>query len=176
MPAIIGELVLVVALSWGLQRMSPTLAGILFAVYAALNGFTLSVVAFAYTGESIVIAFGATALLFGAMTVVGFTTNIDLSQYRGILFMGLIGLVIAGLVNLFLQSNTFAFIMSFFGVAIFTGLTAWDTQKLKNLAAAPELQDNPEMLARMSVFGALILYLDFVNLFLFLLRLFGRRR
>lgn len=173
--ALIAEFVLVIALSWAINRLSPPIAALLFLVYAALNGFTLSIFGLVYTGESIALAFVTTAAVFGVMTVFAFTTTVDLLKYQSYLMIGVIGLFIALIVNMFLQSGPFETIISLFGVALFTALTAYDTQKLKNMAASPEFQNNGEMVARYSIFGALQLYLDFINLFIFLLRLLGRR-
>jgi uncharacterized protein len=174
--AIIGEFALVIALSAGLRRMSVGLAAVLFFLYAAVNGFTLSLIAMIYTDASIVSAFVSTAALFGVMTVVGFTTQMDLSRYRTYFFMGLIGLVVAMVVNLFLRSSGFDLLISMFGVVLFTALTAYDTQKIKQLASDPTIQADGDLAMKFSILGALTLYLDFINLFLFLLRLFGRRR
>jgi FtsH-binding integral membrane protein len=173
--ALIAEFVLVIALSWAINKLSPPIAALLFLVYAALNGFTLSIFGLVYTGESIALAFVTTAAVFGVMTVFAFTTTVDLLKYQSYLMIGVIGLFIALIVNMFLQSGPFETIISLFGVALFTALTAYDTQKLKNMAASPEFQNNGEMVARYSIFGALQLYLDFINLFIFLLRLLGRR-
>ncbi len=174
--AVIAEFVLVIALSWAMPRLAPSVAALMFLAYSALNGFTLSVIGLVYTSESMLAAFVTTAGLFGAMSVFAFTTNIDLSRFRGILFIGLIGILIAMVVNLFLRSESMMYIISIFGVVIFTGLTAYDTQKIKNMAASQGLDSNPDMVTKLSIYSALILYLDFVNLFLFLLRLMGRRR
>lgn len=176
MVSLFGSLGLVLGLSFGIRRMSPTLATVMFFVYAAVLGFSLSTIFIVYELGAIYAAFFTTAGLFGAMTVVGFTTSVDLSKYSTYFMMGLIGLVIAMVVNMFLQSGPFDFLISIVGVILFTGLTAWDTQKLKNMSMAPELQDNNDMTMRLSVMGALMLYLDFINLFLFLLRLFGGGR
>lgn len=173
---VVVQFVLVIALTAGLQRMSPGLAAGLFFVYSAVTGLTFSSIFLVYELGSISAAFITTAGLFGAMTLVGFTTKTDLSKYSTYFMMGLIGLVIAMVVNMFLQSGPFDFLISIVGVILFTGLTAWDTQKLKNMSMAPELQDNNDMTMRLSVMGALMLYLDFINLFLFLLRLFGGGR
>ncbi len=174
--AIIAELALVVALSWGLQRMSPGVAATMFLVYAAVNGFTLSLIAVIYTSSSIVAAAGTAAALFGVMSVFAFTTNIDLTKWGAYFMMALIGLVIAMVINMFLRSGPFEMVISFFGVILFTGLTAYDTQKIKRLAATPELANDHSLAFKLSLIGALTLYLDFINLFLFLLRLMGRRR
>lgn len=173
--ALLGELALVIALSWAINRLSPTVAAIMFIAYSALNGLTLSLVVHAYTGSSVTLAFVSTAAIFGVMTVFAFTTSVDLLQYRSYFMIALIGLVIAMVVNLFLRSDGMTTLISAAGVLIFTALTAYDTQKLKYMAASPEFQQHGDAVARYSSIGALQLYLDFVNLFLFLLRLFGRR-
>ena len=167
---IIAEFGLVLALSAAANRLSMATAGGLFLLYSALNGATLSVVLLAYTGSSVATAFVTTAGTFGAMSVYATLTRRDLSSWGTFLFMGLIGVVIASLVNLFLQSGLMSFVISCVSVVVFTGLTAYDTQKLRALARSGGGS------AAMSVNGALALYLDFVNLFLALLRLFGRRR
>lgn len=174
--AIIGEFVLVIALSWAISRLSPTVAALMFLVYAALNGFTLSLFLYIYTGESVALAFFITAGTFAAMSVIGFTTDIDLTHWRTYLIVGLFGLLIALVVNMFLRSSGLEILISFAGVAIFMGLTAYDTQKIKYMAASPAFQSDGEAVAKYSIFAALQLYLDFINLFIFLLRLFGRRR
>jgi FtsH-binding integral membrane protein len=174
--AIIAELVVVLALSFGLRRLSPGVAIAMFFVYAALNGLTLSLIFWAYDLGKIGAAFLTTAGLFGAMTVVGYTTQLDLSQYRTYFIMGLIGLVIAMVVNMFLRSTGFELLISFVGVVLFTALTAYDTQKIKRMAADPTIEADGSLSMKLSIMGALALYLDFINLFLFLLRLFGRRR
>lgn len=173
--ALLGELALVIALSWAINRLSPTVAAIMFIAYSALNGLTLSLVVHAYTGSSVTLAFVSTAAIFGVMTIFAFTTSIDLLQYRSYFMIALFGLVIAMVVNLFLRSDGMTTLISAAGVLIFTALTAYDTQKLKYMAASPEFQQHGDAVARYSIIGALQLYLDFVNLFLFLLRLFGRR-
>ncbi|GAB4574882.1 MAG: hypothetical protein Kow0077_23610 [Anaerolineae bacterium] len=173
--ALIGELVLVVALNLALPRLSPAAAAALFVVYAALNGFTLSGIFLVYTGSSIASAFVATAAMFGAMTVVGFTTNIDLSRFGSFLIMAVIGLLVAMIVNMFLGSSMLNFIISGVGVLVFTGLTAYDTQKIKRIAATSTIQQDGSLAMKLSILGALTLYLDFVNLFLFILRFVGRR-
>ncbi len=174
--AIIAELVFVFALSLGISRMSPAVAAICFLIYSALNGFTLSLLIYAYTGDSVALAFFITAGTFAAMSVIGFTTKVDLSAYRTYFFFGLIGLIIALIVNAFLRSDVFQIILSFIGVLLFMALTAYDTQKIKFMAASPQFQEDGSAVAKYSIIGALMLYLDFVNLFIFLLSLFGRRR
>lgn len=174
--AIMAELALVIGLSFFLRRLSPFVAAVMFLLYAALNGLTLSIIFAVYSIGTIQLAFVSAAGTFAAMTVLGYTTELDLSQYRSYLLMGLIGLVVAGLVNFFLQSSGLDLLISMAGVLIFTVLTAYDTQKIKRLASDPEIQDDGSLLMKISIIGALSLYLDFVNLFLYLLRLFGRRR
>jgi FtsH-binding integral membrane protein len=175
--AIIAELGLVFALSLGIRRFSASTATIMFYVYAALNGFTLSIILLAYAGSSVVLALVGTTILFGTMTVVGLTTQADLTKLGTILIIGLIAVIITSIINIFLRSSGLEFIISIAGVLIFTGLTAYDTQKIKRMAADPTIQaEGPELLTKLSILGALTLYLDFINLFLFLLRLFGSSR
>ncbi len=167
---IIAQLGLVVALSAAAARMSTAAAGGLFLVYSALTGVTLSVVLLRYTGASVALAFVSTAGTFGAMSVYGTVTRKDLSSWGSFLFMGLVGIVIASLVNIFLGSSMVTFVVSCMSVVVFTGLTAYDTQKLRVFAREGGGTGG------VAVNGALALYLDFVNLFLALLRLFGSRR
>lgn len=167
---VIAELVLVVALSAAAPRMSAAKAGALFLLYSALNGATLSVVLLVYTGTSVALAFVSTAGTFGAMSVYGTVARRDLSSWRSFLFMGLIGVVIASVVNVFLRSSMMSFVVSCAAVVVFTGLAAYDTQRLRAFARAGGGSGG------MAVNGALALYLDFVNLFLALLRLLGARR
>jgi uncharacterized protein len=180
LPLVILQVVVVIALGWMMQRVSPTVAGGLFFFYSALNGVTFGVIFFGLvaTGQSMAItnAFLTTAGLFGAMTVVGYTTKVDLSKFSTFFMMALIGLMIAIVVNIFLGSTMLDFIISVFGVLLFTGLTAWDTQRIKNLAAMPEYQEHSDDMAKLAIMGALMLYLDFINLFIFLLRLFAGGR
>ncbi|MFO7322817.1 MAG: Bax inhibitor-1/YccA family protein [Chloroflexota bacterium] len=174
--SVFAQLALVVGISWGIRRLSPGVAASLFMLYAALNGFVFSMLLLYFEVGSVFAAFGTTAVLFGAMSVVGYTTEMDLTKLGGYLFMALIGLVLAMIVNLFLGSGPLEYIISIIGVLIFTGLTAYDTQKLKQMAADPALQADGATVARLSIIGALTLYLDFINLFLFLLRLMGAGR
>jgi len=167
---ILGELALVVALSAAAARMSSAVAGGLFLLYAALNGATLSVVLLVYTGASVALAFVSTAGMFGAMSLYGTVTRRDLASWRSFLVMGLVGIVVASVVNVFLGSTLVTFVVSCAAVVVFTGLTAYDTQKLRAFARAGGGSGG------VAVNGALALYLDFVNLFLALLRLFGGRR
>lgn len=176
--SIIGTLVLVVALSVGFSRkwLTPNLAMLFFFLYAALMGVVLSSVAYLATipglSSAVVSALATTIVLFGVMTVFGFTTNMDLTKWGTYLMIGLIGLIIAMIVNMFLRSDGMSLLISVIGVFIFTGLTAYDTQKIKQLTESYELQSDGNLALKFSIFGALTLYLDFVNLFLFLLRLF----
>ncbi len=174
--SLIAEIGLVIGLTWLMKRVSPAVAAGMFLVYAALNGFTLTLVLISYTLSSVAGAFLTTTAVFAVMSVIGFTTTIDLTKFRSYFLIGLIGLLIAMVVNLFLHSGPFDLLISMFGVVLFLGLTAYDTQRIKNMAADPAVQADPTMAARLSIFGALSLYLDFVNLFLFIIRLMGRRR
>lgn len=180
LPLIIGQLALVFGLGWAIGRIPVGVATGLFFLYAALNGLMFGAIFFAYiaTGQSqaIAAAFFTTAGLFGTMTVIGFTTKVDLSKYSTFFMMALIGLVIAMVVNFFLASSALDYIISIAGVLIFTALTAWDTQKIKNLAMLPEYQSYNDSMRKLAVMGALTLYLDFINIFLFLLRLFAGGR
>ncbi len=172
--AVIAELGLVLGISFGFNRISALTATGLFLVYAALNGFTLSLVLLAFTSTSVFSALIATAALFGAMSIIGYTTHVDLSKFGTFLMMGLIGLLIAMIVSIFINSGPLNLIINVVGVLLFTGLTAFDTQRIGRMAA--QMDAHGEAAAKMSVFGALKLYLDFINMFLFILRLVGRRR
>ena len=166
------ELGLVFYLSARATRLAPGTATALFVVYAALNGVTLSFVFLAYTGESVASTFVVTAGMFGAMALYGSTTKRSLAGFGQFLFMGLVGLVLASLVGIFWHNDALQFVISAVGVIVFTGLTAWDAQRLKQMALAiPAGQ-----VGSMAIVGALALYLDFINLFLFLLRFLGGRR
>ncbi len=170
---IIAELLLVVVISRMINRMAAATAGALFVAYSLINGLTFSVIFLAYTAQSIAGAFFITAGTFGVMSLYGYLTKRNLSSIGNICFMALIGLIIASVVNIFLRSSMFDLIVSIAGVIIFVGLTAYDTQKIKNMLA--ESSDS-ETGAKVAIIGALSLYLDFINLFLFILRLVGRRR
>lgn len=173
--AIIAEFGMVLGISFGFNRISAGVAGTLFFAYAALNGFTLSVVLLAFSIGSVFLAFAATAALFGAMTIIGYTTKVDLSKMGTYLMMGVIGLIIAMVVNMFVSSGPLDTIISMAGVLIFTALTAYDTQRIGRMAAQMSTTGG-ESAAKFGIFGALKLYLDFINMFLFILRLVGRRR
>lgn len=172
-PLIIGELVVVMGMTALAQRISAGTAFGLFLGYALLNGLTMALVFAVYTRESVASTFFVTAGTFGAMSAWGFFTKRDLTRFGSFLAMGLIGLIIASIVNIFLQSSAVTWVTTCIGVLVFVGLSAWDTQKLKRYFFASRDENDRRKLA---VNGALMLYLDFVNLFLYLLRLFGRRR
>lgn len=171
-PLMIAELVVVFAFSAMQSKVSGPVAAVLFILYAALNGLTFSVIFLAYELGSVGLVFGITAGAFAALSVFATVTKKDLSGWRSFLFMGLIGLIIASVVNIFLRSPMVTFVSSCVGVLVFAGLTAYDTQKLRQYHA------NSGYASAMSlaISGALMLYLDFINLFLMLLRLLGRRR
>ena len=160
-------------MSFGIAKMSTAKAQTVFWIFAGLMGASLSSIFLAYTGTSITRVFFITAGTFGAMSIYGYTTKKDLTKLGSFLFMGLIGIIIASLVNLFLKSSMMYFVISIIGVLVFVGLTAYDTQKIKNMYLA---SDSGEMIGKKAVMGALTLYLDFINLFIMLLRLFGQRR
>lgn len=173
---IIAQLGIVLGLSAMMPKLSPTNAGLLFFTYSALTGVTFSIIFLIYPIGSIAAAFLSTAGVFGAMTLVGLTTKTDLSQYGAYFMMGLIGLFIAIIVNMFLGSAFIDYVISIAGVLIFTALTAYDTQRIANMAADPRFQLNPDETLKFSVMAALTLYLDFINLFWFMLRLFAGGR
>ncbi|MBQ5972234.1 MAG: Bax inhibitor-1/YccA family protein [Prevotella sp.] len=171
---IIAELALVFIVSGMINRLSLTTATLLFTLYSVLNGVVLSSIFVVYSGTSIAKVFFITAGTFLAMAVYGYTTKRDLSSVGKLMFMGLIGLIIASIVNLFIKSSGLDLILSYIGVIVFVGLTAWDTQKIKQMLATQE--DIDEGAQKIALVGALSLYLDFVNLFLYLLRIFGGSR
>ncbi len=171
---VFGELGLVIAISGAINRLSAGAATGLFLLYSALNGVTLASIFLVYTGGSIAATFFVSAATFGAMSLYGYLTKRDLTSWGSFLFMGLVGVVIASLVNMFLHSPMVAWVASVCGVIVFVGLTAYDTQKIKALGAAGFGDEQAHRKA--SILGALTLYLDFINIFLMLLNLFGRRR
>jgi FtsH-binding integral membrane protein len=173
---IIGEFILVIAVTAAAAKLSPGTALALFFAYAALNGATFSIIFLVYTGDSIIMTFGIAAVLFAVMSVIGFTTKQDLTRWGPILFMGLIGFVIGTVANIFLASSALQWILTYAGIAIFLGLTVYDTQRIKTMTLAAIVQDESTAVSRVGILGALRLYLDFINLFLLLLRIFGRRR
>jgi hypothetical protein len=163
----------VLALSFGIQRMAAETAMLLFWIYAAVMGLSLGGIFLVFTGNSIARVFFITAATYGAMSVYGYTTRSDLSRFGSFLLMGLIGIVIASLVNIFVGSSGLQFAISIIGVLVFVGLTAYDTQRIKEMYLE---SDNSEIAGKKAVLGALALYLDFINLFMLLLQLFGQRR
>ncbi len=177
--AMFAPLGLVLLMGFGFSKLSyPALIGI-FILYSALTGISLSFILLAYTSASVVSCFAAAAGIFGLMAVLGYTTDVDLSKFGPILMVGLVGLIIASVINWFLNSPTFSYVMSFFGVALFTALTAYDVQKIKRIGEGIEVNGDQVTQVesnKMAIVGALTLYLDFLNIFLFLLRIFGGRK
>ena len=160
-------------ISFRIDRLQPTTAFALFTVYAGLMGVSLASIFLAYTGVSITRVFFITAATFGAMSLYGYTTKRDLSGFGSFLFMGLIGIILASLVNIWLASSMMQFVISIVGVLVFVGLTAYDTQQIKEMY---DVNDDGTVSGRKAIMGALRLYLDFLNLFIMLLQLFGDRR
>jgi uncharacterized protein len=170
---ILAEFALVFYLSSRVMKMEYATAAAVFMAYSVLNGITLSLIFYTYTASSIAFVFFISAAFFGFMSVYGLVTKTDLTSLGSLLFMGLIGIIIASVVNIFLRSSGLNWLISFVGVAVFLGLTAYDSQKIKNIHfsfAGTNKEKN------VSIIGALTLYLDFINLFLFILRILGRRR
>ena len=171
---IIAEFALVFAISGAINRLSLSTATLLFILYSVINGATLSSIFFAFSVATIGKVFFITAGTFGAMALVGYTTKTDLTSMGKLLFMALLGIIIASVVNMFVASSGLDLILSYVGVLVFVGLTAYDTQKIKQMCqAAPDAGESSQKLA---LIGALSLYLDFINLFLYLLRIFGNNR
>jgi FtsH-binding integral membrane protein len=171
---IIAELALVFAISGMINKMSAGTATTLFVIYSALNGITLSFIFLAYARASIVSTFFICSATFLACSIYGWTTKKDLTSLGGFFMMGLIGIIIASLVNIFIHSNAMTMIISYIGVIVFVGLTAYDTQKMKDMALTQPAGLDGEVIRKGAILGALSLYLDFINLFLMLLRIFGR--
>ena len=169
----LAPLAVVFYMSFGIAKMSVSKAQTTFWIFAALMGASLSSIFLIYTGASITRVFFITAGTFGAMSIYGYTTKKDLTKLGSFLMMGLFGIIIASIVNIFMKSSMMYFVISILGVLIFVGLTAYDTQKIKNMYTA---SDSGEIIGKKAVMGALTLYLDFINLFIMLLRLFGQRR
>ncbi len=169
----LAPLGIVMYLSFGISKMSASKAQSTFWVFAALMGASLASIFIVYTQMSIARVFFITSGTFGAMSIYGYTTKRDLTKLGSFLMMGLFGIIIASIVNIFMQSSMMYFVISILGVLIFVGLTAYDTQKIKNMYLA---SDSGELMGKKAVMGALTLYLDFINLFIMLLRLFGQRR
>lgn len=171
------ELGVVFAFSALVQKASATTLRILFIVYAALNGVTLSILGYIYTGESVIAVFLGTLVLFSVLAIYGYVTKEDLSKYRTYLIVGLIALVVMSIINIFLRSSQMDFILSIVGVVLFVIFTAYDVNRIKNqFTHSIVYEKEVELLDKIEIAGALTLYLDFINLFLYLLRLFGRRR
>lgn len=171
---LIGELAMVWYLSARLFQMSLTTATMMFVAYSVLNGVTMSCLFLVYTAASIATTFFICSGTFATMALIGYTTKMDLSKIGSVLFMALIGLIIASVVNMFVHSEGLYAIISYVGVLVFVGLTAWDTQKIKGWLSEYEYAD--ETAQKVALFGALDLYLDFINLFIYLLRILGSRR
>ena len=169
------EIIMVIGITAGINKLSAATATALFILYAAINGLTLSVIFLAYTLGSIAVTFAVTAGTFGVMALIGTVTKKDLTGMGNLLLMALLGLIIASIVNIFWANSTLYWICTYAGVLIFVGLTAYDAQKIKKMYIEAGT-DNPETTRKIAVLGALSLYLDFINLLLYLLRLFGRRR
>jgi FtsH-binding integral membrane protein len=165
---------LVLLMGAGMSKLSyPAMIGV-FLVYAGLMGMSLSFIFLAYTASSIFTVFLISAGMFGAMALVGYTTHTDLTKFGSLMMMLLVGIIIASIVNLFMHSSSFSYMLSFLCVAVFTGLTAYDVQKIKRIGA--QINADGSTTGKMAIWGALSIYLDFVNLFLALLRIFGNRR
>jgi FtsH-binding integral membrane protein len=171
---ILAELGIVIALSWAIKYMSPVMAMSAFLFYAALNGLTLASIFLVYTAESIGIAFFVTAGTFGAMCLYGATTKRDLTAMGSLAFMALIGIILASVVNIWVHSTPLYWVITYIGILVFVGLTAYDAQKIKRMHAVGIEGSDADK--KSAVLGALALYLDFINLFLMILRLLGRRR
>jgi uncharacterized protein len=171
----LAEIGLVFFISSSIQKIAPSTAIGLFLLYSALNGATLSIILLTYTGASIAATFFVTAGMFGATSLYGYTTKRDLTGIGSLAFMALIGILLASIVNIFLASSTLYWIITYLGVIIFVGLTAYDTQKIKQWSLQTNSNDSV-MVQRLGILGALTLYLDFINMFLFILRIMGRRQ
>lgn len=171
---VIGEFALVMAIYGAIGRLSATAATLLFVFYSIVNGATLSVIFLAYTMTSIASVFFITAGTFAVMAFIGYTTKTDLTSFGKMLMMGLIGIILATVVNIFIGSSMLNMIVSYVGVVVFVGLTAYDSQKIKNLLY--QVDNMSEEAQKLALLGSLTLYLDFVNLFLMLLRIFGGNR
>lgn len=172
----IAEVLIVAFLSGRISKISSQVALLIFAIYSVLNGITFSWIFLAYDLGSITSVFLVTAGTFGVMCAYGYVTKRDLSSIGNICLMALIGLIIASVVNIFIINDTFSMIISFIGVIIFVAITAYDTQKIKRMAVNLSYTEDMEIKSKISILGALTLYLDFINLFLYLLRLFGKKR
>lgn len=172
--AMFAPLAFVLLMSFGLNRLSFPLLALIFVLYSAVTGISLSYILLVYTSSSVLGCFISASVLFAVMAIAGYTTETDLTKFGSILMMALVGIIIASVVNFFLGSSQLDYIISFIGVALFIGLTAYDMQRLKRIAAGIEYGDASAN--KMVIMGALTLYLDFINLFIMLLRLFGGRK
>lgn len=176
----IAELALVFGISGAINRLNPMTTMALFLFYSALNGATMAAIFLAYTYSSIAMVFAITATMFGAMSLVGFTTKTNMSKFGSYFFMGLIGFIVASIANIWIGSSILYWGLTYFGVALFLGLTIYDTQRIKEMTLSAAMQNGGtvegSLAWRIAVSGALALYLDFVNLFLLLLRIFGGSR
>ncbi|MBU0487230.1 MAG: Bax inhibitor-1/YccA family protein [Bacteroidetes bacterium] len=171
---LIAPVGLALLMSFGINKLSAAIMTFIFIIYSLLMGMSLSFIFLMYTANSIYVTFGVSAAMFGVMALVGYFTTTDLTKFGSIMMMGLVGIIIASVINFFMHSETMGYIISIVGVLVFTGLTAYDVQKLKNIAGS--LDHDPEMKKKATIMGALNLYLDFINLFLFLLRFLGDRK
>lgn len=169
-----APLAFILLIRFGLNKISYPVLALLFIAYATVTGVSLSFILLAYTASSVLGVFITSSLVFGIMAIAGYTTHTDLTKFGSILIMFLIGIVIASVVNMFIHSSGLDMLISYIGVAVFVGLTAYDVQKLKNIGAG--LEYGEASYKKMALMGGLTLYLDFVNLFIMLLRVFGRRR
>jgi hypothetical protein len=172
-----APIIFVLIMSFAFQRLSAPLLTLFFLLYATTMGMSLSVLLFVYTTSSVIGCFGAASVMFGIMAVMGYTTEKDLTSMGRLLMMGLIGIIVASLINMFMHSSGMSWLISIVGVAVFTGLTAYDTQKIKRIGAGLEFAGtSANDTKKLALMGALNLYLDFINLFIMLMQLFGSRR
>ena len=169
-----APLAFVLIISFGFNRLSYGVAALLFIAFSAVMGISLSYILKVYTEGSVLGVFLTTSAVFGIMAVAGYTTKTDLTKFGSIMMMGLFGIIIASVINMFMRSSQLEYIISYIGIAVFVGLTAYDVQKLKRIGAGIEYGDGSA--GKMALLGGLTLYLDFINLFLMILRLFGRRK
>ncbi|GLI55820.1 membrane protein [Propionigenium maris DSM 9537] len=176
MPIVIGELALVFILSMRVYKMDVNKSRLMFLLYSVLTGMTLSVLAIVYTGMSILYAFGGTTVIFVIMAVYGYATNEDLTKFGGILRMGLVTLIVLSLINLFLKIPFLYLMIPYLGVLVFIGLIGYDVNRIKHNIVNTALMEDESVIEKVSIIGALALYLDFINLFLYILRIFGKKR
>jgi FtsH-binding integral membrane protein len=174
--ALIGEFILVIALTAGINRLSTTAGLLMFFAYAGLNGVTMALIFLLYTTASIASTFAVTGGLFAIMSILAYSTGLDLTRYRSLFLMGLVGLVLGSVVNIFFASSILYWVLTYGGIVLFLGLTAYDTQRIRRQVDAALTQGQADVVQKLGIMGALSLYLDFINLFLLILRLLGRRR